>query len=569
MSSDLQKRLEAINELPPKGDEQFDCWLKQKDAFAFLERNAEEDELVIFASLRFTFIHAVLVPNAALDPLDVDDLLKWSCRPDRTWSFSVSRDSIGLSPPLDCPGSNALIHGEQLVFTRWFEGGIKRKHYVEVLQKFTHLFDLHYVAERDAYCRLDEHGDIEDMIRVVAVPSKDEMGRGRYVTFDRWLLDEYMLVTDTSLIRVFDFTRTNWPNFGGWTEARADRPIDRGDLHVRLTIDPPQGSYSRGFQIVRTRASAEGIRRRMWGERDEKKYASFIAQDWKHNVVTECSCDPKQLGNYFVESDLPFQISPVFFRPEVLRKYKADSEKYILEERSIRCRGSWHLKTYDINDAGQVHTYLRYLGDLPYQEQLYWKSYNEAPKAPISSGAYATDFEGDFNTEFEPLSNVKYRLKELDRAHVPWWTLRAEDLIDKAHSPVTASADEWGDDIMSLDQLLVEGFNEKWLKEKAVEFGRSLQPQWRSLKLAEECLIGLGFESDHAATIVAPLRELHELRSKLKGHASGDGARELQSKAMAEHGSYRAHFRALCARCDASLIDITAAFSLPSPGAAD
>jgi hypothetical protein len=139
-------------------------------------------------------------------------------------------------------------------------------------------------------------------------------------------------------------------------------------------------------------------------------------------------------------------------------------------------------------------------------------------------------------------------------------------LVDKAHSPVTAAADEWGNDIMSLDQLLVEGFNEKWLKDKATLLGRSPQPHWRSLKFVEECLIGLGFEADHAAKIVAPLRELHELRSKLKGHASGDGARELQSKALAEHGSYRAHFKELCARCDASLADISAALGLPSPG---
>jgi hypothetical protein len=34
--------------------------------------------------------------------------------------------------------------------------------------------------------------------------------------------------------------------------------------------------------------------------------------------------------------------------------------------------------TFDINDEGQVHTYLRYLRDLPYKGQLYWKAFNEA-----------------------------------------------------------------------------------------------------------------------------------------------------------------------------------------------
>ena len=64
----------------------------------------------------------------------------------------------------------------------------------------------------------------------------------------------------------------------------------------------------------------------------------------------------------------------------MLLKYKKDPEKYLLEDRSITARNSWYLKTYDINAAGQVHTYLIYLSHLPYEEQVYWKSANEAPK---------------------------------------------------------------------------------------------------------------------------------------------------------------------------------------------
>jgi hypothetical protein len=106
-------------------------------------------------------------------------------------------------------------------------------------------------------------------------------------------------------------------------------------------------------------------------------------------------------------------LSPAFFKPEVLLKYKADSDKYSLAGRSISCRGGWSLQTYDINDAGQVHTYLVYLRNLPHEEQLYWKSYNEKPKRTISNRAFTTDFEGTSHTEYDPVESLKGAVDDL------------------------------------------------------------------------------------------------------------------------------------------------------------
>jgi hypothetical protein len=336
--------------------------------------------------------------------------------------------------------------------------------------------------------------------------------------------------------------------------------IADGDLYGRLTIDPGNGSYFRGFQIIRSHSTTQSIAKRIWEPEGERQYASFIALDWKNKAVKEISCDPKCLSNYFTRSDLPFEVSPAFFKAEVLSKYKSDPEKYTVEERSISCRGAWYLQTYDINEAGQVHTYLIYLSRLPYEEQLYWKSFNEKPRAPISRRAFKSDFKGEWWDEYEPLSSLKQRLREIDKRKVPWWTLRSADLMERVHYPATPSPDEWADEILALDQLLVEGFEEKWLRQRAVALGQVLEPQWRSLRLLEQCLVGLDFEQDQAARTVAPLREVHDLRSKLKGHATDNARRELRSKAISEHGSYRAHFTSLCGECDSSLQQIIEAF---------
>lgn len=294
--------------------------------------------------------------------------------------------------------------------------------------------------------------------------------------------------------------------------------------------------------------------------RGERQYVSFVAWDWKNGRIEDVSCDPSKLGNYFVESDLPFETSPAFFRPEVLLKYKADSDKYALQERSISCRGAWHLQTFDINEAGQVHTYLKYLGDLPYEEQLHWKQYNEQPKAPLSERAFRTDIKGEFYKEYDALPSLKQRLRQLHDLGVPWWKLRSGDQIGRTHYPVTASRDEWSNEILALDQLLVEGFEEKWLRKKAEALDRSPPPNYRSLKLLEQCLIGLGFEEEHAQSITSPLHEVHTLRDKLKGHISGQTARSIASSAISKHGTFGKHFEDLCKRCDEAMEVIIEAF---------
>lgn len=114
---------------------------------------------------------------------------------------------------------------------------------------------------------------------------------------------------------------------------------------------------------------------------------------------------------------------------------------------------------------------------------------------------------------------------------------------------------------MNLDQLLVEGLVEKWLRKRATELGRIPEAQFRSLKLLEECLCGLGFDESHARQIVSPWRQVHDLRSKLKGHVSRSEGREYESATRTEFGNLRNHFRQLCQSCDESLEVVISAFA--------
>jgi hypothetical protein len=560
-------RLRALSVAPPREGDDFDVWLEQKDVFAFLNDNLSDQEFVLYASLPFTFIYAIAVPTVSLEPLDINDLMAWGANPWSSWGISISFGEpaeIDITTPLENVGSKALAGGEQLIYGRRFDGRQEQKNYYEVLQKLTHLFDLHYVPERRAYCRFDKRGDVEDVIRVVDISREGSRSGGTVVTIAREILDEYLTLTEAAIVRVFDITRFEPTKFGGWRDARTEALVEDGGLYYRKAVEAGYASYARGFQVVRSPLNKEAVRSRLHGKHaDEKRYASFIAQDVKNNVVAEISCAPECLANYFTKSDLPFEITPAFFRPDVLLKYKKDPDKYLLEERSITSHNAWHLQTYDINEAGQVHTYLVYLSRLPYDEQLYWKSFNETPKAPISKRAFTTDIQGEFFDEYDPLGSLKYLADQLRSQDVPWWNLRSDHLIQRVHYPVTRSSEEWADELMALDKLLVEGFEEKWLRRKAEELGRPPKVQARSLKLMEECLIGTGFEEDHARQIMGPFHDVHNLRSELKGHATGAEARRIRASVLSEHGSYRRHFETLCARCDESLRQISNALGVP------
>jgi hypothetical protein len=257
---------------------------------------------------------------------------------------------------------------------------------------------------------------------------------------------------------------------------------------------------------------------------------------------------------------LPFEVTPAFFKPEVLSKYKSDREKYKLNSRSVDCRGSWYLKTFDVNSAGQVHTYLIYLSHLPYEEQLHWKQYNEKPKALLSDRAIKTDFEGQFYAEYDPLPSLKRKLDKFHTDGVSWWKLRDQDAPDKVHYPYTSSRDEWAEEILNLDQLLVEGLEEKWLRNKAKELKINPDARLRALKLMEAILVAIDFEESHSREIMTPFHTVHNLRSILKGHTSGTESDKIKKEALSVHGSLRKHFEKVCIDCDESIEIIAEAF---------
>jgi len=558
---------QALSALTWAPEEDSAAWLLGAETSVdFLRDNATRDELVIYASGGAVLVHGVLAPTAQVTPADHNDLSGARLMPDDAWCIQRAWGGgeghhMYLEPPLSSPGCKSLLGGEKLIYRRSFNGVAKGPPPIELSQKLVHSLGLYWVEERNAYCRLDDRGDIEDVIRVIWLKGPLSEPEAAVVTILIKDLATYMALADMVLVLKFDFTRFQPKNFGGWNQERQSAKKSAPDLSYNVGRSA-NASYANGIMILRPNVTVEQLVQAWKDEDDEskKQYVTFKIIDWKNQRQIETSCGPGHLSNYFEKSDKPFEISPAFFRSEVLTRFKNDPEKYDLEDRSIGCRNAWYLKTYDINEAGQVHTYIGYLAKLPYEEQVYWQSFNEWPKAPISKRAFENDFEGKWSSEYDPLQMLKYKIRQLDESPPAWWKIRGDELIGAARYPATDSVSEWGDEILALDQLLVEGFLTKSLQKLATDIGRTINKQWQSVRLLQDYLEAQGRDPEEARAVMEPLARLHRLRSILKGHGAPSERTAASKSARKDHGTLRAHFTALAGQCDAAFVAVLKAF---------
>jgi hypothetical protein len=526
----------------------YDDWILAPRHLDLLQTNATKNDLIIYASGPYTFIHSVAIPAVALARESVESLLAWSDNPFHSIAGYVSgggRETMWIERGKHHCGAAALEAGVDLIFGRTFEGwsGPDRT-YFEANQEYTHLTGIHWRQEQNAYCRFDDNGDLEDIVSITPRQNRDDVA---LVTFAWSSLEEYLGITGYVLVRMFDFTLLRHDQFSSWGDGPEDVVRASDDLLYRQKA---QGgaAYTRGVQIIRPRDAREISEQvsNKWRGRTPREYVTFIAEDFRHKKIVEISTNPAAATNYFqaAKNDLPFELSPAFFRPEVLSKYKTDRDKYTVDEREIHCRAAWTLKAYDVNDAGQVFAYIVYLRGLPYNEQLHWKSYNEEPKASISKRAFINDFKGQFVTFQSPRSEVLSILKRWQARGVQWWTLRDEDLLHRANPPITASKDEWAEAVMDLSKLVVEGFEVKPLRAALSSMGEAYDAKDQTIALLEKLVAAKGIPGDPAT--LDGLRRVQHIRSKVKGHAGSSEGKTLAQEALAKHGTYGEHFKHIC-----------------------
>ncbi|NSW82201.1 MAG: hypothetical protein HPY90_02850 [Syntrophothermus sp.] len=525
-------------------------WHTHEDSLKFLLFTTDND-VPIYISGRNFFLYSLIVPLKKLGANYVEDLLKWNSTASSGYgygySYSKSEPMPFLSEPMEHTGSKILDDSLPVFFLRYFPGYKNREAYVEINQRISHVLDIHWVEEKHAWCKLNELGEI------VPIAYWVEQDGLILCTLQKEELEFYLFLANACLVRVFDVSRSL-----AWAATAPENRQDdlykdeQNEIYARRTLlgDPynPIASIFRGFQIIRCKKPRAELLLKLKGE-EPRAYASFIIWDWKHGTIREWTSDPKKLGNYFVESDLPFGTSPAFFKPDVLLRYRQDPSRYKVHDRWIECKGAWSLR-YDINAEGQVHVYICDLSHLPYQEQLYWKAFNEPPKAGISLRAFKTDFEGEWDEFYDPLQSLKETLRKFPQQDekgnlCPIWKMpqvpETRDLTFLGYV-VTESRKEWEDQILALAQILVEGLNASYIN-KLAEARGCRDEKLGSIKQLARILEYAALPSDEIKFIIEPLNELWYLRSAIVAHAGGNPPR----------GDLRQHFRSLVEKCDLAM----------------
>ena len=181
--------------------------------------------------------------------------------------------------------------------------------------------------ERSAYCRLNSRGDFEDVITEMNDEHFDNWQNVRAITISRHDLAKYMVLTDTALVTNFDFTRFVPEFFSSWNGVD-EQVYQSRDLYYRSRVIPNHASYANGHLVLNTNLTVKDLVEEWNAEWDTSALSSTLPSRLlteKIDRLVETSCGPDHIVSYFTDSDLPWEMSPAFFRPEVLQKYKADS----------------------------------------------------------------------------------------------------------------------------------------------------------------------------------------------------------------------------------------------------
>ncbi len=478
--------------------------------------------------------------------------------PSNQIEHALSKSSWDLSHGGGLPGtSESLMDGEwkveylrygddsgvePLIIDREFHG--IREDYKEISEEFRLFHNLYHDRSSDEYLKIDDAGNearvavvkpglvqirLKEIRQFLAVKEMHLSIQFACVEYSAHCLEE--LEIEEGGVEHRDglmFWRLYYEDFGG---SGSHKAFSR--LWGKRLVEPLPKSKS-GF----------------WGfaEKTEEKHVEFIIGVDKNGEEVAYTCNPDALANYFgANPDAPDYLTPVHFHKQVLDKYYQEPSKYSVEDSLLRCGRLW-IMDIDNHHAERVCAWLGDLGrDLPYREQLHWRSFNIPPSGGMSEIYLRRQLMVQAMESDQPDLLFRERYDDLQRLsieHLGWHLLRPLKSDDQHHLqslriPAANEQRDFDELILSLAKLLIDSLHVKRLNsllsdEQKEEVGEGGIPRLEAV-LASRNIEG-------AARHIAFLRNLQSLRSSSVAHRKGKSYKKIAKRFDIEDQNLREVF---------------------------
>jgi len=442
------------------------------------------------------------------------------------WDLQVGDGLPGLATFFDKEEKDKTIYlrfGTEgvrpLVVYRNFKGAWPS--YLELSEEFRHFHNLAEDSENHTLLDFDESGN---KIEVVKITENEVKVHWPY-------LIKFLAATQLHLAIYFDSVRCSKIPFDDIPEK--DRQLEYQDETTKYSMyvakpitDSDYPTYSRllGKVVI---APPPIKKCGKWPFEKEKKYESFIVGIDFNGENKELISNPEKLYDSNLKKSL--YLTPVYFRKEVLEKYYTKPEQYLVEDGYIDCLDLWSLKI-DNNHPNHVIAFIGDIGqDLPYVEQLHWKSHNVPP--PANAEISETFLGRNLNLQFtEPVSIDLIFCQEYQKLNNVWnkkmgWPLfidlhpKDKYILQNIHIPSILSQKATDEQILYLTKLLVDALNKSEL-DKALENTLKNKGSIDSFdSFIDHFFTDKGFK--YKEEIIGFLRDLQSLRSKSTAHLKG------------------------------------------------
>lgn len=417
---------------------------------------------------------------------------------------------------------------EPLIYDRDFHG-IKDR-YREINEEFRLFHNLYHDTKENKFIKIDSSGREE----TIAIISDNK------IQIRLKEIREFLAIKEMVLSIQFDFREYSMFELSDLSISEDDKQKTKNEDSI-WALGYGDGlfcsfiSFSRmcGKYIIQPLPkSKSGLWR--FAEEKPKQFVEYIIGSNEDGENINYTSDPDSLTNYFGSNpDAPHYLTPVHFAKAVLDKYYTSS-KFSIDDGYLSCGALWGLQI-DNHHPDTVCVWLGDLGrDLPYEEQLYWKSYNIPPAGTVSDVYFKRQILAEFTDSKQPehLFNIFYdNLIKESTKNLSWpilLPLAKEDEyhIKRIRIPATENQSEFDDLILSLTKILIDSLNEKELNKLIPEDKRSdLKGSINKL----DCVLQQNTKNDFSNHITF-LKNLQNLRSSGVAHLKGKNYNKIASE---------------------------------------